>query len=96
MKDESGYLCVWCDNGDCVLNQIGAGGLTPNFCMPEITDCNDYHDCRVKEELVIHYRMAHCCLNCGRYKDAFTGKCNPNHVCNYFKPSATRMSEEAQ
>jgi hypothetical protein len=45
MKKESGYLCVWCDNGDCVLNHIGTRGPALNFCMPEITGCIDFHDC---------------------------------------------------
>ena len=48
MKNESGYLCVWCDNSDCVLNHTGTRGPAPNFCMPEITGCADYHDCRKK------------------------------------------------
>ena len=51
MKDESGYLCVWCDNSDCVLNHIGSRGSTVNHCMPEITGCLDYHDYREKPEL---------------------------------------------
>ena len=50
MKDESGYVCVWCDNSDCVLNHIGTRGSTPNFCMPEITDCLDFHDYRENRE----------------------------------------------
>jgi hypothetical protein len=50
MKKESGYLCVWCDIGDCVLNHIGTRGPALNFCMPEITGCFDYHDYREKPE----------------------------------------------
>jgi hypothetical protein len=49
MRDESGYLCVWCDNDDCVLNHIGTRGPTVNFCMPEITGCLDFHDCLARE-----------------------------------------------
>ncbi|MHB9292672.1 hypothetical protein Holit_01774 [Hollandina sp. SP2] len=52
MKDESGCLCVWCDNSDCVLNHIGTRGSTYNFCMPEIAGCLDYHDYREKTECV--------------------------------------------
>jgi hypothetical protein len=51
MKKENDYLCVWCDNSECVLNHIGTRGPTLNFCMPEITGCIDYHDCRKEPEL---------------------------------------------
>jgi hypothetical protein len=50
MTDDLSYLCCWCDNDDCVLNHIGTRGATPNFCLPEITECNDYHDCREKSD----------------------------------------------
>jgi hypothetical protein len=50
MKDENGCLRVWRDNGERVLNRIGTGGPAPNFCMPEITGCIDFHDCRGNPE----------------------------------------------
>jgi hypothetical protein len=53
MRDDNGHLCVWCDNGECVLNHIGTRGATPNFCMPEITGCIDFHDCGGKPELAV-------------------------------------------
>jgi hypothetical protein len=46
VKKESGYICVFCDNDDCVLNCIGSRGETRNFCMPEITSCDDFRDYR--------------------------------------------------